>query len=76
MTKHQAKLDRSHRLRNVRNSFTFRKKYLAEIVGKDIVLVDDVISTGSTANECAELLKKNGAKRVFGLFLATSETTL
>lgn len=28
LTKHQAKLDRSNRLRNVRNSFSFRKKYL------------------------------------------------
>lgn len=28
LTKHQAKLDRSHRLRNIRNSFVFRKKYL------------------------------------------------
>ncbi|NCP77509.1 hypothetical protein GW830_05315 [bacterium] len=38
-----------------------------------MILIDDVISTGSTANECAKLLKKNGAKRVFGLFLATAE---
>lgn len=75
LTKHQAKLGRSERLRNVRNSFSFRKKYLTTIKGKDIILVDDVISTGSTANECAGLLRKNGAKRVFGLFLATSEHT-
>ncbi|EKD30277.1 MAG: phosphoribosyltransferase [uncultured bacterium (gcode 4)] len=74
MTKHQAKLDRSGRLRNVRNSFSFRKKYLKTIAWKDIILVDDVVSTGSTANECAGLLKKNGARRVFGLFLATTNT--
>lgn len=73
MTKHQAKLSRSERLRNVRDSFSFRQKFLATIAGKDIILVDDVISTGSTANECAAILRKNGAKRVFGLFLATSE---
>jgi predicted amidophosphoribosyltransferase len=42
---------------------------------KDIILIDDVISTGSTANECAELLKKNGAKHVFWLFLATTNNT-
>lgn len=72
MTEHQAKLSRSERLRNVRNSFSFRRKFLAAIEGKDIILVDDVISTGSTANECAAILRKNGAKRVFGLFLATS----
>lgn len=75
MTEHQAKLSRSERLRNVRNSFVFREKYLKIIEWKDIILVDDVISTGSTANECAAILRKNGAKRVFGLFLATSDQT-
>lgn len=70
-TKHQAKLNKFHRLRNIRNSFSFHEKYLKDIKGKDIILVDDVISTGSTANECALVLKKNGAKRVFWLFLAT-----
>lgn len=65
ITKHQARLGRSERLRNVRNSFSLREKYRKAIDGKDIILVDDVISTGSTANECAGLLKKNGAKRVF-----------
>ena len=75
LTKHQAKLSRSDRLRNVRNSFSFHKKYLADIKGKDIILVDDVISTGSTINECAKILRNNGAKRIFGLFLATSEPT-
>ncbi|MDD2916657.1 MAG: phosphoribosyltransferase family protein [Candidatus Gracilibacteria bacterium] len=75
MTKHQAQLSRSARLKNVRNSFSFRTKYAHDIQGKDIILVDDVISTGSTVNECAKLLKKHGAKRVFGLFLATHVTT-
>lgn len=75
-TRHQARLTRSERLRNVRNSFAFREKYLKDIAGKDVLLVDDVISTGSTANECAELLRKNGAKRVFGLFLATTLPTI
>ena len=71
LTKHQARLSRSERLKNVRNSFSLRKKYLKTIADRDIVIVDDVVSTGSTANECAKLLKKQGAKRVFWLFLAT-----
>ena len=76
LTKHQAQLNRSERLKNVRNSFSFKKRYIADILWKDIILIDDIISTGSTANECAGLLKKNGAKRVFGLFLATTNTSL
>jgi competence protein ComFC len=75
LTQHQAKLSRSERLRNIRNSFAFRQKYMKTIQWKDIILIDDVISTGSTANECAELLKKNGAKHVFWLFLATTNNT-
>ena len=72
LTKHQAKLARSERLRNVRKSFSLRKKYLKEMIWKDIIIIDDVISTGSTLNECAHVFKKNGAKRVFWLLLATS----
>ncbi len=64
-TKHQAKLSKSHRLRNVKNSFSVRKKYISSIIGKDVIIVDDVISTGSTANECAKILREAGAKRVF-----------
>jgi competence protein ComFC len=72
-TKHQARLAKTHRLRNVRNSFSVRKKYISSLVGKDIIIVDDVISTGSTVNECARVLRACGAKRIFWLFLATSE---
>lgn len=75
LTPHQAKLSRSARLKNVRNSFSIRPKFLMAIQGRDVIIVDDVISTGSTANECAKVLKAHGAKRVFGLFLATHITS-
>lgn len=41
-----------------------------EITGKDFILVDDVITTGSTAKEACRILKSNGAGKVFVITLA------
>mgnify|MGYP001126268756 CR=1 FL=1 len=38
--------------------------------GKNILLVDDVYTSGATVNECSRILKKNGAKQVFVVTLA------
>jgi predicted amidophosphoribosyltransferase len=40
------------------------------VEGKTVLLVDDVFTTGATLNECARILKKNGAQRVNVLTLA------
>ena len=41
-----------------------------EVKGKYILLVDDVVTTGSTVSECARILKKSGAKAVYCVTLA------
>ena len=37
---------------------------------RDVILVDDVITTGATLNECARMLQKAGAKRILAVTLA------
>ena len=45
----------------------------AEVTGREIVLVDDVYTTGTTATECARVLRKAGAAKVW---VATVARTL
>lgn len=64
----QKSLDRERRLRNLENSFSLNKKF--SVKEKNILLIDDVITTGATANACAKLLKSAGAKKVYIATLA------
>ena len=66
-TKSQASLKRSERLANLKDSFKVADKSAVE--NKTILLVDDVITTGSTLDECAEVLLKAGAFKVYSVTL-------
>lgn len=61
---------REERLNNLKNAFAFTKKSASLIQGKTLWLIDDVATTGTTLEECAKVLKKAGAKKVFGIVLA------
>jgi len=61
-TRPQAELNRQERTRNVRGAFDLRGE--ARVKGLRILLVDDVFTTGSTAEACARLLKSAGARTV------------
>ena len=50
-------------MKNVRGAFAVRKPELFE--EKRLVLVDDVYTTGSTAVECAKILRRAGALQVY-----------
>jgi competence protein ComFC len=65
----QTELNREERMKNVSQAFVVENS--EDIKGKSIILVDDVVTTGATLNECALALKKAGALRVSGLTLAT-----
>ncbi len=59
-TTKQASLVRKNRFKNIKGAFRINKKYIKLLEGKNILLVDDVITTGATINECAKSLIKQG----------------
>ena len=59
----QARLSFEERIENVRGLFAVRSGIALK--GKRIILIDDVMTSGSTVSECADVLRRNGAKRVF-----------
>ena len=69
-TKDQNKLNKMERLSNLKNSFIIRNE--DQIRGKKILLIDDIITTGSTMEECSKVLLGAGAREIIGLALTTS----
>jgi ComF family protein len=65
--KPQAKLHEAQRLANVKDCFAWRGENLA---GRNVLLIDDVVTTGATLNECAKVLKQNGGGEVWALVVA------
>lgn len=66
-TQQQAKLNKQERLVNINGAFSWVKN---NPPGKVVILVDDVYTSGATMEECAKVLKKAGAQKVFGLVMA------
>jgi ComF family protein len=64
----QTGLSRANRLKNVRGAFIISKK--KRVYGKNLLLIDDVYTTGATIREAARILKKEGAKSVNFLTMA------
>jgi ComF family protein len=63
-TKPQVGLTRAQRHTNMEGAFAVLKRRRAQIKGANILLIDDVITTGATVNACARALKRAGAARV------------
>ena len=64
----QSKLTKQQRIENAKNVYKIKNK--EKINNKKIILIDDVYTTGSTANECAKVLKENGAKIIIIITIA------
>ena len=65
----QAALSRKERLKNLAGAFSLKPGTALPGHG-NILLIDDVFTTGSTAHECATVLKKAGAQRIIVLTVA------
>ncbi len=67
----QIGLTRNQRQENLRGAF--KVAHLSKVSDRDVLLVDDVMTTGTTAAECARVLRRAGAKNVW---VATVARTL
>lgn len=67
-TRYQNELLKTERLKNL--SDAFRVSPTADITGKNILLIDDIMTTGATLGECAKTLLNGGAKSVICFTLA------
>ncbi len=61
---------REERLKNLNGVFKIRNNNKDKLIGREVILIDDVCTTGATLNECAKVLKANGALKVTGLVIA------
>ena len=67
-TPHQSKLkNKTERLKNLKNCFSADAE---KVKGRNIILIDDVITTGTTMSEASRTLKEAGAKNVIGFSIA------
>jgi ComF family protein len=69
-TKAQSSLRREARQNNLRGSIQVDNANFLK--GKNIILVDDVLTTGATVRECCNQLRKNGAKNILVLTVAAT----
>ncbi|OGI71007.1 hypothetical protein A3C60_02330 [Candidatus Nomurabacteria bacterium RIFCSPHIGHO2_02_FULL_37_45] len=72
-TKHQAHiLNRSERLKNIVGSFTilYTGKNIGLIKNKNIILIDDITTTGATLTEARKVFKQAGARKIIAFTVA------
>src|SRR3989344_8192203 len=68
-TEHQANIkNRRERLKKLSDSFFLKNPEI--IKGRNIILIDDVITTGATLNEAKKILKQSGAKKIIAFTVA------
>lgn len=66
-TQQQAKLNKQQRSDNLKGAFAWRAD---DMPTKNIILIDDVFTSGATMQACARVLKQAGAQAVYGLVMA------
>ncbi len=72
-TKKQYTLHRTERLQNLKGAFAINSKSLPLSFDSELLIIDDITSTGATLKEIIYLLKSNGYKKISALTLATPD---
>jgi competence protein ComFC len=73
-TRPQFSLSEGERFGNVKDAFFIEET--KDLEGKTLLVVDDILTTGATVDECSRLLKRNGAEKVTVLTLARTPDAL
>ena len=66
----QARLSRNARWENMSNAFKMKRGF--DVRGQNLLVIDDVFTTGATVNACAQALHQAGARRLAVLTIARS----
>jgi ComF family protein len=66
----QHKLNLQSRLENIKGAYALKEPEIAK--GRTILLIDDIVTTGSTLNECSRILKLGGASKVLCAAIAAT----
>lgn len=69
-TPKQSQMTKEERRKNLKNAFDIKKDKIELLRDKTALLVDDVYTTGSTADECSKTLLENGASKVYVITIA------
>ena len=72
-TKPQMGLNKKERAENISKAFRIKEKHSAIFKNRCAILVDDILTTGSTFSEAAEVLKHHGARDVWAVALAKED---
>ncbi len=70
-TQSQTKMNFLERQKNIEEAF--KVKNIKKVIGKNILLIDDVITTGATISECGKVLLNSGAKKVYAASVAIAD---
>jgi ComF family protein len=70
-TQSQTTMNYTERQENMGNAFKVKNRN--KIAGKNLLLIDDVITTGATTSECAKVLLSEGANKVYAAFVAITD---
>lgn len=72
-TKTQTQLNSQERKENVADAFEVNSHYVSRISHASFLLVDDIITTGATIQECAKVLKDGGAEKIYAASIAVPD---